>query len=198
MKLKVAKNIINSQLSKTFAFVENVRMTIPNSYNKKIYHFDINKCRKNCLYYSEFDYPVFTVMDQPEIFNDNITLPGLYYAETEQYFPLRGNGWYSQPMIEYCLSYGMICEDDIKFAVYSGLTIPSNYYVKFIKYLYESLDDKAKLSVNTFIGAFKPKIRESWKSKFITTNHNEAYNEYLKIISNYQVYIMLKLNNIFH
>ena len=31
----LTKNIINSQLSKTFAFVENVRMTIPNNYNKK-------------------------------------------------------------------------------------------------------------------------------------------------------------------
>jgi len=58
-------------------------MTIPNNYTKKIYHFDINKCRKNCLKYSEYDYPVFTVMDEPVIFkiNDDINSPGLYYVE---------------------------------------------------------------------------------------------------------------------
>ena len=65
----------NSNLSRTYAFVENVKMNIPN--NNKIYHFDINKCRKNCLLYSKYEFPVFTVMDQPEIFKDNITLPGL-------------------------------------------------------------------------------------------------------------------------
>ena len=120
MKLKVVfngltKQIINSQLSKTYAFVENVRMTIPNNYNKKIYHFDINKCRKNCLYYSKFKYPVFTVMDEPEKFNNDISLPGLYYVETDQYFPLRGNGWYSQAMVYYCIKKKLTTLENIKY-----------------------------------------------------------------------------------
>ena len=171
------KKIFNSDLTHRYAFVEKLS---DRETTQKKYFIDINRCRKNILYYSKFDYPLFTVMDEPVIYKGK-KRPGLYFVETDQYLPMRGNGWYSQPMIEYCLSSGMICENDIKFAVYSGLTIPSNYYVKFIKYLYESLDEKAKLSVNTFIGAFKPKIRESWKSKFITTDLNEAYNEYLKL-----------------
>ena len=32
------------------------------------FHIDINKCRKNILYYSKYDYPVFTVMDKPEVY----------------------------------------------------------------------------------------------------------------------------------
>ena len=119
-------------------------------------------------------------MDEP-VFYTGKKRPGLFFVETKQYLPMRGNGWYSQPMIEYCLNNGLIYEDNIKYALYSGLTIPSNYYVKFIDYLYNSLDNKAKLSVNTIIGSFKPKIRESWKSKFITTNPNEAYSEYLQL-----------------
>jgi hypothetical protein len=32
--------------------------------NNTIYGLDINKCYKNCLYYSKYDYPLFTVMDE--------------------------------------------------------------------------------------------------------------------------------------
>ena len=71
-------------------------------------------------------------MDQPEIFNDNITLPGLYYVETEQYFPLRGNGWYSQPMINYCIENKLIKMNDIKYVIYSSLSIKKDYYNEFI------------------------------------------------------------------
>ena len=61
------KNIMQDPLSFSYAFIEPL--------NKKIYkklsnyHIDINKCRKNILYYSEDDYPVFTVMDSPVIYN---------------------------------------------------------------------------------------------------------------------------------
>ena len=42
-------------------------------------------------------------MDEPQEFTGNTKQPGLYYVETEEYFPLRGNGWYSQAMIKYCI-----------------------------------------------------------------------------------------------
>jgi hypothetical protein len=119
-------------------------------------------------------------MDEPVMYAGK-KRPGLYFVETKNYIPMRGNGWCSQPMIEYCLSNGLIYEDNIKYALYSGLTIPHNYYNKFIDYLYESLDNKAKLSVNTIIGAFKPKIRETWKSQFITTDPNVVLYHYLKL-----------------
>ena len=70
----------------------------------KIFNIDINKCRKNILYYSNYDYLSYTVMDKITPYDQNKPLQtGCYYVESEQYFPLRGNGWYSLPMIEYCL-----------------------------------------------------------------------------------------------
>ena len=101
-------NILNSPLCKTHAFIETLSKIIPDEYNNKIYYFDINKCRKNCLYYSQYEYPVFTVMDEPSLFNNDISKPGLYYLETDKYFPLRGNGWYSQAMVNYCISEKII------------------------------------------------------------------------------------------
>ncbi len=92
---------------------------------------------------------------------------------------MRGNGWYSLPLVEYCLKTGLIQETNITHAIYSSLTIPKIYYIKFIDYLYNTLGDKAKLSVNSMIGCFKPKIRENWRSLLITTNPNVAYAHFL-------------------
>ena len=90
--------------------------------------------RKNCLYYPKFGYPVFTVMDEPEIFTNDINKPGLYYIETDSYFPLRGNGWYYHCLISYCLDIGIISRNNIKYVVYASTTLKNDYYNGFIEY----------------------------------------------------------------
>ena len=40
----------------------------------KIFNFDINKCRKNELYYSKYDFPSFIVMDKVEPYDKNKSL----------------------------------------------------------------------------------------------------------------------------
>ncbi len=59
-----------------------------------LFSIDINKCRKNILYSGEFDYCVFTVFDSVDEFNSTKIQPGLYYVESDNYMPLRGNVWY--------------------------------------------------------------------------------------------------------
>ena len=171
------ETVISSNLYQTYAFVQTYRKDIPTGYNKDIYHIDINKCRKNCIYYSKYKFPVFTVMDQVEMFTGNISQPGLYYVETDIQFPLHGNGWYSQAMINYCIEKHIITNDDLKYVIYASLSIPQNYYNKFIDFLNKNVDDK--LCVNTMIGCFKPKIREHWKSLCIDSNANVAFYHYI-------------------
>jgi hypothetical protein len=48
-------------------------------------------------------------MDKPVPYTGQ-RLSGLYYVETESYFPLRGNGWYYLAMIEYALELQLISE----------------------------------------------------------------------------------------
>ena len=92
--------IINSKLSKSYAFVEKLN---ENKENKKVFSIDINKCRKNILYNQKYEYPIFTVMDSvTEYCGQSGT--GLYYIESDNYIPLRGNGWYYYPMVDYCLN----------------------------------------------------------------------------------------------
>jgi len=55
----------------------------------------MNKSRKNAILYSKYNYPLFTVMDEVEIFKPFVSSydkPGLYHVETNQYFPMRGHG----------------------------------------------------------------------------------------------------------
>jgi DNA replication protein DnaC len=154
-------------------------------YDEMNYNTAINKCPKNNLYYSEYDLPVFTVMDKVKIFNkDKDELKtGIYYVETTAYFPLRGNGWYSLPMIDYCLENNIIELENIKYCVQCLVSIPANYYNEFIDYCYDTLpEDYKKLSINMMIGGFKPNLNKNvnWSSVCITSNSCEAYHQYLQ------------------
>ena len=106
------------------------------------------------LYYSDYNYPVFTVMDKPEVYNkDKHNAPGIYYVESKNYFPLRCNGWYYQPMIDYCLENNIITHADIKYTVQAQVIVQSDYYNMFIDKCYNELpEDLVKLSVNSMIG----------------------------------------------
>ena len=111
------KKIMNSKLCQSHAFVESLHIHV----DHKVYTFDINKCRKNQMVYSQYDYPLFTVADEPKVYKINTKKkPGLYYIVTTSYFPLRGSGWYSQAMVEYCLSNHIILEEDIKYVYFSS------------------------------------------------------------------------------
>ena len=116
-------------------------------------------------------------MDEPEIFKNNIKKPGLYYIETDSYFPLRGNGWYSQAMVNYCIKNKFINMEGIKYVIYSSLSISGNYYNDFIDYLNKNVD--SKLCVNTMVGCFKLKIREHWKQLCMITNKNDAMYHFI-------------------
>ena len=48
--------------------------------------------------------------------------PGLYYVETDQCFPMRGNGWYSHAMVKFWVDNLLMNQSDIEYAVYSSLT----------------------------------------------------------------------------
>ena len=175
----VTKEIFDSILSGSYAFIEPITEKIPKSMvNNKIYNIDINKCRKNQLYYNKYAYPLFTVMDKPECYKGQ-KQTGLYYVETLQYFPFRGNGWYNYPLIKYGLDNDLINESEIKYVIVSSLEVPADYYNNFIDYLYSNVEE-SKLSVNAMIGNFKPRPREQWKSELITEDINEAFYYHLK------------------
>ena len=176
--------VYESDLARVWAFVEQYQPT--HSEDLKLFGFDINKCRKNQMYYNKYNYPQFTVMDKVEEYKGDHSRAGKYYVECKRYFPLRGNGFYSQPMIEYCLNIGVIQESDIKYVMYSGCEIKHNYFNNLIDHYYKTLgkyntDDFKidKFAVNTMIGQFKQKGKEHWRSICITPDVNNAFYHYM-------------------
>ena len=73
----------------------------------------------------------------------------------------------------------IINEQNIKYALYSSLSIPYNYYNEFIDFVYSSVADNSKLTINMMIGMFKPKPREKWNSILITQEANIAFHHFL-------------------
>jgi primosomal protein N' len=122
------------------------------------------------------------VFDKVEEFKGTIIRPGLYYVESDNYMPLRGNSWVYHNMVCYCLENNIIKLDNIKYVIKSSLTIKKNYYNKFIDYCYSNIKDYSKLAINSMIGNFKPNLnkREHWNSKTFTSNSCEAFNTFLK------------------
>jgi len=175
--------IFNSPICATHAFVESLMDEPPSGLKKnKIHHIDINGSRKNCLLYSQHEYPLFTVMDQPAVYREGMGYkrPGIYYVETRQYMPMRGNGWYSHAMIQYCMQQGLIEEHMIKNVMLSSLTVARDHFNDFIEFLYSSVDEHGKLAPNTMIGSLKPKARDNWKTLCITTDPDVAMYHFLK------------------
>ena len=175
------QEIMSSPLSQTHAFVEKAYFKELEQ-DKIIYSIDINKCRKNILYYGDYNFCVFTVFDRVEEFKENKIRPGLYYVESDNYMPLRGNGWYYHNMVCYCLKNNIIQLDNIKYVIKSSLSLTKDYYNKFIDYCYKNIESYSKLAINSMIGNFKPNLnkREKWYSKVFTNNSCDAFNSYLK------------------
>ena len=119
--------------------------------------------------------------------------PSLYYVETVQYFPMRGNGWYYEPTIKYCLENGVISEDRIKYVTYSTSSLPNDYFNSFIDFVYAKFGEFSKLAINSMIGCFKPKDKENHELILPpTTNVNVCFHHLLKDHGT-NIYILLML-----
>jgi hypothetical protein len=44
-------------------------------------------------------FPIYSVMDYPTQYDGSDIVAGNYFVTSENYFPLRGNGWYPHPLL---------------------------------------------------------------------------------------------------
>jgi hypothetical protein len=140
---------------------------------------DINKCRRNILYYSKFEFPVFSVMDTVEPFlkTDEIVV-GSYYVETENVFPFRGCGWYPHSAVLLGLSENLVSMGDIKFKLVASKKLPCDHFKKNIDVLLEAFDSEPqlqKLCINAYVGLMGKSSQEISSTDF-TLDKFEAAN----------------------
>ena len=110
-------------------------------------------------------------MDQvePLIKTMNCKNPGLYFINSENYFPTRGNGWYSNAVTTYLLDDKLITRDNVQYVVYSSLKVDKNYFKSFIDEAYSLKDGYEKLK-KCVIGTLKPTARQNFKTFAIGTD----------------------------
>ena len=149
----VLTNVVLTNEFKTWQFVERL---VPPYEVQNIYKIDMRKCRRNLTYYSEYEFPVYSVMDMPKPFSGSVHC-GYYYVETTQTYLFRGNGWYSQPLIEYAIENQLIGYDQIKAELIPSTTLPKAHFRTSIDALLTAFANEPtlqKLSVNSLVGLF--------------------------------------------
>ena len=173
--------IITSSSSGVFPFIETLSAFPPNR-GSVLFAIDLIKSRKNAIYHSHFDFPLFTVMDQPLVFKRGMShnKPGIFFVECDLYFPVRGNGWYSHAMTSYLLKKKLIRHHQIRYVVYSSLRVPADYFNKLIDATYALNDGYEKFKINCMIGLFKPSKSDRFKTLAISTDPNVIYHHYLQ------------------
>jgi len=152
----------------------------PKSEKTSIFGIDLNKCRKNILRYSKFDYCVFSVLDDPQIFKpikDQKLPVGFYFVDTDSINPLKGANWYSYPLVQYCLDNNIIKIYQITHAIFPSIILPAAHYNAFIDEVYAKAGNLAKVIGNSFVGLFGHKINTARKT-YLTTSINEASYHY--------------------
>ena len=183
---------------KAFAFVETLRK--PKNESDQLFTLDIKLCRTNILREGEYAYPVFTVMDKIEVYK-NHTGAGIYFIKTKNYFPMRGDGWYYYNMVDYALKNNIIQPEDIQYVVKSSLSIPANYYNKWIEHAEKVLDKSDfKLAINSMIGSFNfnHQKHENWSSVCITKTSPEAMKQFIKNTAHFIDVLTIDDKDYFH
>ena len=167
--------IVTSREAGVYPFIE--ALVPPAPAKEKLFTLDLIRSRKNAIYYSKFDFPLFTVMDQPVALQGDMshTKPGLYYVRSNLYFPIRGDGWYSHAMVSYLLEKKLILRRQITHVVYSSLRVPRDHFNDFIDATYALKDGYEKFKINCMIGLFKPSAKQHYKSLAISTDPNAIY-----------------------
>ena len=164
----VHDNVFRSNEFRSWQFVEKVPVRLDQI--KKIYKSDMRKCRRNITYYSKYEFPVYSVMDIPHPFSGKVQC-GMYYVETSNVYPFRGNGWYSQPLVEYGMVKNLIVADNIIAELLPSSKLKNDYFKEPIDTLLKAFECEPalqKLSVNTLVGLFGKIKHTSALTKFTT------------------------------
>jgi len=129
--------------------------------------FDISKCYTSCLRDIN-NYPIYTVFDDPEPW-DGKYRNGFYYVETENTFPLSGNGWYYSELVQYCLTQNI--QMKILYQLIPQYTQP-NPFRDDIKKIYKRYPAHAKDIINYYIGYLNSRAKDS-ERMIITSSFQE-------------------------
>jgi hypothetical protein len=150
---------------------------------EKIITRDINKCYTSILRDNQYPYPVFNICDDITVYDGKELKCGYYWVETDNFFPLKGDGLYCYSTLLECQKLGVAFTP--KYQVLATHQLPADYFKSFVK---EALKvDEYKTLVNTTIG-FLNKINTTFTQSKFTSDKNEAghffFNKFKPVAEN--------------
>ena len=77
---------------------------------------------------------------------------GLYFVETSNIFPLNGNGWFFDGVVEKALQYELIAKEDINYSIKPSHILKQDHFYDFVSGIYDLFGCDAKYGINGFIG----------------------------------------------
>lgn len=138
----------------------------------KLYAYVLSTCNND-----QYGWSQYAPTDEIQSF-DGVITTGSYYIETDNCFPLRGNGFYSDAVINQLLLDNSIKLDDIKYQLKASKSKPYDFFKDFVHSV-ARIFNGYKLANNGFIGLLAKNYITNEKHYF-TTDRTRALNEWLK------------------
>lgn len=164
----VYNQIVKTNHFKSYQFVEKIDYEEPVTNELNSYKIDINKCRRNLLYYSNFEFPKYSIMDMPTEFKGEIKC-GMYYVNTINKYPFRMCGWYFEPLVKYGIDNNIITNENILYEFIPNATLKNDYFKEHIDILLNAFNcetDLQKLAINSLIGVWGITKQSVCKTEF--------------------------------
>jgi hypothetical protein len=138
--------------------------------------FDIQKCHSACLSTkNSHPWSVFCIFDEVKPYSGSLKT-GFFYVKSDNFLPLRGNGWYSQGILEYARE--MDIPYSIVYEITPSYTLPSDYFNDFVHRIYDKCSSPKKM-MNCFIGCLNKKTTRKQTDRF-TCDLNDAIRYYFR------------------
>lgn len=164
----VLNQIVKTNHFKSYQFVEKVELEQPVTNELNSYKIDINKCRRNILNYSNYEFPKYSIMDMPTEFKGEIKC-GMYYVNTTNKYPFRMCGWYFEPLVKYGIDNNIITNENILYEFIPNATLKNDYFKEHIDILLKAFSCETalqKLAINSLIGVWGITKQSVCKTEF--------------------------------
>ena len=151
---------------------------------------DVNRCRRNALLFSKYEWPVYCAMDEIEPFDGQVRC-GIFYVVTTHGFPLRGCGWYSEPLVQHALAKRYIALDDIQLQLVPSQRLPADFFHRHVHALDKAFGGHAelqKLAPNAFVGLLARPAR-SIGTTYLSLNVSEAADRFYNNTTGFECHI---------
>ena len=101
----------------------------------------------------DFGWSIFNPTDEVKRYDSESDIEaGLYFVETSNSFPLKGNGWYFDGVVAKALKYEPITKEDIKYYIKPPHILKQDHFYNFVSEIYDLFGCDANYGINGFIG----------------------------------------------